>query len=543
MKSVVYCIEKNFSLDIRSLALFRVSIGFILLFDFLFHRLPYFTLFYTEDGLLPISYLLGEVHHWWAKGSSLNFVYPESGYQMLLFILAVFFFGMLMLGYKTKWAVLGSWLLYISFYSRNGMLMHSGDIILQLCLFWCLRLPLGACFSIDSVLKKNRSPPSQSVLEDPRKECKTVFSFNSFAFISQVLIIYIIAFLAKGSGPKWADGTALYYAMMGNISHRTILGDLLLEHAPGVLPLFTYLSYYFIEGALPVLFLFLGFFWSFRIFTIVMMGGFHVLIAIFLYIGFFPWTCVAMWLTLLPSEFWDKINNTSSGSVFRSLNNFLKSHLYNRFSGIRKLSTRLLCVHAPLKRKEEEEQNASSLLSFKGLRKFCSLLSLLFFVCCFIYVLAWVKETLKYNNKHVSVEWWNQFGHFLHLHQYWKMFDTPGNQLRWLILYAQQADGQKIDLFRNGQPVSMQKPKRYRYQYPNIRLLMLIHYYLLKTKYKIIRLNYMNYLCEKWNKKASGPNRIKSIEWILMRKTVPPPERMFEPQDTKKRTVQKVVCF
>lgn len=541
MRPVVNIFKKNFSLDIRSLALFRVGIGFILLYDFLFHRLPYFTLFYTEDGLLPISYLLNRLHYWWAKGSSLNFVYSGSGYQMLLFILAVCFFGMLLLGYKTKWAVFGSWLLFVSFYSRNGMVMHSGDVIIKLCLFWCLCLPLGDYFSIDSVLKKNRNSPSQPIIKNPHSKCKTVFSFNSFAFISQILIIYIVTYLAKGSGSKWADGTALYYAMWRRISHRTILGDLLMEYASGILPLLTYMSYYFIEGIIPVLFLFLGFFWPYRIFAIVMMCGFHVMIATFLYIGFFPWTCVVMWLALLPSEFWDKIKNTSAGNVFWNFKSFLKGYLYNRCSGIRKLSARLFCAHAPLKKVQWEGQNSSPLHSAKGLKKFFSLLSLLFFICCFIYVLVWVKETLKYDEKHVSVKGWNQIGHFLHLHQYWKMFGNPGSKSRWLVLYAWRADGQKVDLLRNGQPVSMQRPKRYRDQFINIRFLMLLDYYLLQSRYKEVQSNYLNYSCSKWNKKASGPNRIKSIEWIRMSMAIPPPGEEFG-QDVKTRVMQRVFC-
>ena len=276
-------------MDSRSLALFRVCIAVILLVDFLFTRMPYFNFFYTEQGVLPLYQLLGG-DSFWASTSSLNFMFFGAVYQWALFAVAIIAFFMLLVGHRTKWAVFVSWILLVSFQSRNFLVLNSGDTLICLMLFWALRLPLGKCFSVDSALREQK------------EKAFSTFSINSFAFILQILLVYFFTFLLK-TGEEWKSGQAVYYALMLD-NFRTVWGDMLLRY-PLVMKGLSLITYYFIESVVPLLFVCLGFFWRIRLLLIICICGFHFSMAVFLHLGLFSWICVAGWLAFLPSEFWE----------------------------------------------------------------------------------------------------------------------------------------------------------------------------------------------------------------------------------------------
>lgn len=288
--NLISVIKKVFYLDSRSLTLFRVLCAVILLIDFLFTRWPWFNLFYWDKGLFSLGEFLSS-NNFWAKSSSLNFLSSSNTYQVFLFFLAIAFFIMLLIGYKTKWAVLGSWLLLVSFNSKNFLILNSGDILLGLLLFWALYLPLGEHFSIDRALKteKEKSLP--------------IFSVNSIAFIFQILFVYYFSAILK-SHEIWKTGEGVYYALMLD-QFRTTLGDMLLQY-PLVMKGLSYFTYYFIENLVPFLFIALSFFWRWRIGFVLIMCGFHFSLSLFLHLGLFSWICCAGWLAFLPTEFWDR---------------------------------------------------------------------------------------------------------------------------------------------------------------------------------------------------------------------------------------------
>ena len=274
-KGPITMIKKNFSLDLRSLALFRVCASVILMVDFFCTRFPYFDLFYTNKGVLPLKQLFaGE--SFWANTSSLNFVSSSPFYQGALFILAVLFFFMLLVGYKTRLALLGAWILLVSFQSRNFLILNSGDTLFCVMLFWALRLPLGEYFSIDSALKEKRQ--------------KTVFSVNSLAFIFQILFVYYFTYLLK-TDPIWKSGQGVYYALQLD-NFRTVWGDMLLPY-PHLMKTLSIITYYIIEALAPFAFIFLGFWWRFKTLLILMMCGFHLSLGLFLHLGCFSWICMA----------------------------------------------------------------------------------------------------------------------------------------------------------------------------------------------------------------------------------------------------------
>ena len=590
---LVRAIKKNFSLDSRSLVLFRVLASLILIIDFLFTRLPYFTLFYTDKGILPLRELLSD-RAFWSTTSSLNFVSSSFNYQLALFVLALIFFFMMFVGYKTKWAVLGSWILLVSFQSRNFLIINSGDVLLGLMLFWSLYLPLNRHFSIDSALENKKSERN--------------FSFNSIFFIFQILFVYHFTFLLK-TDVTWKSGQAVYYALMLD-NFRTVWGDILLQYEY-IMRILSYVTYYVIEPFFPLLFILFGFWWRFRIIIILLMCVFHLSLGLFLHLGCFTWICMVGWLAFLPSEFWEKLKNFLPGRK-KSLKVYYDGQCSFCKKSVFLIKTFFILPHVSFAEAQSDEQALSemekrnswlvfnheigwqgrwqagvALLSYSplffylrpmlklkivsnigdwfygkvaqnrnklgyflpelsvikpGRSKLLSILLSVFFCFCFVYVLMWNVRTtdFEYYKKYFPIKW-NGVAAFFHLHQYWNMFSPkPLDQTGWVILSAvQSSDGEdiQIDLWQKGKPLSMEKPNRYDMTFPVFRFRKMLENFVLKHK-KYSR-NYLIYLCDKWNKK-DGYN-IKKIEFIYMKQMVPPPgEPLLEPQEV---FIQKKRCI
>lgn len=574
IKRVSDVIRKNFSLDTHSLALFRVFTSVILIVDFLFTRLPYFTLFYTDKGLLPLKDLFYN-ESFWSSTSSLNFIFSNCIYQAVLFVLALLCFFMLFIGYKTRWAVLGSWIFLVSFHSRNFLILNSGDTLLCLMLFWALYLPLNRHFSIDSAMQKEQKG-------------QFVFSVNSFAFIFQILFVYYFTYLLK-TDAIWKNGQGVYYALMLH-DFRTVWGDLLLPY-PGVMQILSYVTYYFIENLVPFLFVFFGFWWRFKVIIILLMCGFHLSLGLFLHLGLFSWICIAGWLALLPSDFWKKIKEFLPGRK-KPLNVYYDGECSFCKKSITLIKSFLILPHVSFAEAQSQKealsemekrnswlvfndeigwqsrwQAGATLISYSPLffylkpllklkiisiigdwfygqvaknritlgyflpqfdvkkkrnSKLLHILLSAFFFSCFIYTVMWNVRTIdfKYYSKYMPVEW-NKPGAFLHLYQYWNMFaPKPLDHSGWIILSAVRSDtNEKIDLWRQGKPVTMEKPHRYDRTFPIFRFRKMMENLVLE--YQKYSKNYLTYLCDKWNKETDKP--VHHIEFIYMRYKVPPP--------------------
>ncbi|MBP7804772.1 MAG: DUF393 domain-containing protein [Candidatus Pacebacteria bacterium] len=187
-----------FSLDYRSLALMRFSIGALILMD-LCQRAHSLIAHYSDAGVLPRADLLNLF-----GGKFYISVHMISGLpvvQALLFVIAAIFAVMLMTGYRTRFATIMSWFLLISLQSRNPMIIQGGDIVFRVVLFWMMFLPTGTVWSLDRLF--NRIP---KVTE------KFFVGAASIAYILQIVIIYVMSGVLK-TGLAWQDGTAVYYAL------------------------------------------------------------------------------------------------------------------------------------------------------------------------------------------------------------------------------------------------------------------------------------------------------------------------------------------
>jgi hypothetical protein len=276
-------LQSIFGLDLRSLALFRIALGMILLIDIVI-RYQDVHAFYTDEGALPRAGL--PVFN---SGMSVHELDGSLPFQVVLFYLHGFAALALILGWFTRYVHPLAWFLTMSIHCRNPMVLHGGDVLLRQLLFWSMFLPVSACYSLDSLA---RAAPDR----------RRVVSMGSVALILQMCIVYWFAGLLKW-GEAWRDqGYALYMAL--SVGHfTTSLGNSLLEYH-GLLRFLSYATIC-LEWFGPFLLFVPWYNWLFRLLAIASFMAFHLCIGLTMSMGIFQPVCVIAWLVFLPGEFWN----------------------------------------------------------------------------------------------------------------------------------------------------------------------------------------------------------------------------------------------
>lgn len=150
------------SLDLRSLAAFRLAVGLALLI-YLIGTLCNLSAFYTHAGVLPqdVWSQTADSGRWslHAVFDSPHYVYGLLALQCLLAIL-------LTLGWRTRLSTLLSLALLISLLHRNPMLVGPIESLLITLLFCGSLLPLSERYSVDAALAAN-PPPSDPQHRSP----------------------------------------------------------------------------------------------------------------------------------------------------------------------------------------------------------------------------------------------------------------------------------------------------------------------------------------------------------------------------------------
>ncbi len=273
-----------FGLDLRSLALLRISLGLILLTDLIL-RSRDLVAHYTDQGVLPRSVLLETLYvpGWYSLhlGSG---VWP---FQAALFLMAAAAAVAVVIGYRTTLATALSWFFLISLQARNPLLLNSGDDLLRLVLFWSIFLPWGATWSWD---------------EGRRANSAVVVSAASVGYVGQLCLLYVFAATSK-TGLQWMDGSAVYYTLSLDMFTRP-LGTQLLNY-PEFLEILTY-AVRGLQYAIPALLLCPVANSLTRSLALVGMLGMHAGIALCMDIGLFSYISACAGLGLIPSSWWER---------------------------------------------------------------------------------------------------------------------------------------------------------------------------------------------------------------------------------------------
>ena len=282
--------QQLFGIDLRSLAIFRISIALIIIVD-LITRATDLESHYTDRGVLPIDRVIEHSPKWRVSVHLLN---GSIEFQAAVFIITGLLAVALLLGYYTRFVTPVVWFLTISLNSRNWLLMQGGDYILCLLLFWSMFLPLGARYSID-------------YLRNPHQfqESNLIFSGGTVATLLQICFVYWFSVALKSPKNWLIRGTGVYYALMLD-RYATNFGKLLLEFHPLLLKFLTYATMG-IEAFGPLLVFSPFFSGPVRCLVILSFTVFHLSMGLALELWLFTYICIASWLLFIPSWFWDQL--------------------------------------------------------------------------------------------------------------------------------------------------------------------------------------------------------------------------------------------
>jgi hypothetical protein len=279
-------------LDLRSLALFRIAIALVILWD-LQVRARDLRAFHTDDGFLPVALVPN------TAPLSIHVLDGSFGYQATLLGVHVAVTLAFMVGWQTRLMALLTWFLQLSMQGRNVVILHGGDSMLRMVLFWAVFLPLGEYWSLDARRRGPQRPPP------------SYLSAATAAFIGQMIIVYWFAALWKGSLvphikelsiPWHTDGTAMGIALRNEA--LTSRFGVWVRQYDGLMRFLTFSSLY-LEAVGPALLLLPFFTPQLRTVVVFAFVGFHLGIDLCMVIGYFPWVAIAAWLALLPPWFWD----------------------------------------------------------------------------------------------------------------------------------------------------------------------------------------------------------------------------------------------
>lgn len=286
-RTVTALLERLFSIDTRSLTLFRVGLALLLLAD-LVTRAPSLEAFYTDLGVMPRSFVIDNLQDVWSF--SLHLASGRLYFQAFLFVCAGLAALLLLVGWKTRLMTFLSWVLLVSLHVRNPEVLSSGDILLRVLLFWGLFLPLGLHWSVDRARATNEQDIPARVL-----------SVATAAVLLQAAFVYLFTWLLKTGGP-WRDGSAVRLALNWD-QGTTWLGRALLELPPPLLSLMTHGVVGF--ELLGPLLLFMPIFTArVRLMILPLFALMHLTFGTAMILGTFPFVSIVSLIPFLPTRFW-----------------------------------------------------------------------------------------------------------------------------------------------------------------------------------------------------------------------------------------------
>jgi len=447
-----------FRLDLRSLALFRIGLGLLILAD-LAIRSTDLVAHYTDAGLLPRAQVVDMAARpvWF----SVYFAFGDAAGTGALFVLHAALALLLVLGIRTRLVTAACWIMMVSLQGRNPLVLSAGDTLIRLCLFWGMFLPLGRRLSVDA----RRVPPGPPT---------DVLSAGTIAYVFQLCFMYWFSAALK-TGAAWSDGTALYYAL--HLDFFAKPAALWLRDIDFVLPALTYAALYWERIGPALLFIPV---WNdrCRVLAITGFGIFHLSIFTMFAIGIFPMLCIVAWLPIIPGTVWTWPSRGAAAPPSPA----------GRATAPPAADRRLSIRHTVAR---------------------CTTTALA--LSALLYVLAWNLRTLDFER--VAPYFparWNLVADLFRIDQHWNMFSpAPPTRDGWYVVTGTLESGEDIDL-DTGRPVSWSKPPLVVATVPNRRW----GKYLTRLRDPGsvgLRVRYTRYRAQRWNRTHAAAERITTV--------------------------------
>ena len=473
-------IKKLFSADLRSLALLRIGVAFIIIID-LINRSSDLVAHYTDHGAYPISAFSDyQKHNAW--NLSFHTISGDWQIQLFLFLLAGLFALLLLVGYKTTIMTIVCWLFLLSLQARNPFIQNAGDTTLRLLLFWGIFLPWGKKISIDHLL----SPILQ--------KSNTVTSLGILGYFLQIAIIYLFAAWYKFNSPTWIGGNAVQYSLQLE-SMATYVAHFLRVY-PDFLRISNY-SVLLFEAIGPILLFVPLFNGMVKILVVLGFIFMHISFGLNLDIGVFPLVSMVSVLGFLPPSFWNKVSNVKIKNywkLFRIIN-YLKNLEVSMQLNRKKI------IHFPI-----------LIIIIRPLFNLSHHLLSIFICVIIFWIIWWNISELAFSDykmpKNVA-----DFGFYLRLNQKWNMFSNfQHKDTGWYVIPGLLSNGKIVDIYKAGGDFNFLEPKLISSTYKNEHW----RKYLRSLRKKDFQIYYASYLCREWNNTHIKDQKLINLEMILI---------------------------
>ena len=270
----------GFSIDQRSLGLFRVGLGVTLFFD-AFIRFQHREFLYSNLGVSRLADPIPGSQGAWSILSGSDSPLFLAVFFALYFAAIIFFTT----GVKTKFFHVLVIIGYVSLSNRLLWTNYAGHCAIANLLLWTLFLPMDARFALQNKVRPGASP------------------FFSLTLAVQIFLIYFVAVSTK-IGQDWHQGLGLYRALSNNI-YSGSSGEWLNVHAPSWLLLSANYGTLLCEYSIAI-FLFARNGW--RWVAIIASFGLQAGIILGMNLGVFPYGMLVMTVLLLRRQDWDWIS-------------------------------------------------------------------------------------------------------------------------------------------------------------------------------------------------------------------------------------------
>lgn len=276
---------RSFTLDIRSLAAFRIGLGLVVLADGIL-RCRDAALMFAPDGFFPPDVV--RAFHGTPAAWSLALAGDAVWWGTAVVAAEAAAGAALALGVCTRWSTVAAWALVMSVVQRTPPATNAGDMWLIAMLFWSIFLPLGAAWSIDA----RRRPAGGATPSAAR-------SIASAALVIQIATVYLGAGLAKCNA-SWLSGEAMKHVLSVH-DHGNWLGMAIARldwlSAPVTwLVVAVELIAPFVLVAVPAT--------RVRIALVAAFTLFHLAIQATMSVGLFAAIGITAWLALVPAAAW-----------------------------------------------------------------------------------------------------------------------------------------------------------------------------------------------------------------------------------------------
>ncbi len=186
-------------IDARQYAALRILFGGLSCLYFL-NLLPYIDSQFSRLGWLgDIQQIANQNGGSW----SLFFISVDSSHLTIsayailsLGIVAAF---LMMIGWQSRWTCFSTWLIWVSLWNRNPLILDGDDAILKLMCFYLMLSPCGNCWSVDAYLHKT---PARVA----------VWPLRLIQF--QIALLYFVSGWVKFHSVEWENGTIMQYVLI-----------------------------------------------------------------------------------------------------------------------------------------------------------------------------------------------------------------------------------------------------------------------------------------------------------------------------------------